>query len=193
MSIDWGDAPTWVAGVFAAAAAYYTRGMLKSQRQQIDEQRDFIAEQAANLELERSEFRALAAERRQAQAAKIRMEPKSKQDRPGPNDPWTEWWMVHIQNRSAEPVHDVVVRFGEAHTALSAFHGNDHQGRGVQLGVPLPVLAREGTAWFKSSSSTDGSMPNAHPVVYFTDNENVRWRLDRYGDLVEAPPEQNAG
>ncbi|MFE0651354.1 hypothetical protein ACFVZH_22475 [Streptomyces sp. NPDC059534] len=68
MNINWGDAPTWVAGAFAAAAAYYTRGMLKSQRQQIDEQRQFIEEQSANLALERAELRAQAEDRRIAQA-----------------------------------------------------------------------------------------------------------------------------
>ncbi|MGA5198153.1 hypothetical protein [Streptomyces exfoliatus] len=68
MSIDWGDAPTWVAGAFAAATAYYTRGMLKSQRQQIEEQRDFIREQSAHLTLERRALMAQAEERRYAQA-----------------------------------------------------------------------------------------------------------------------------
>jgi hypothetical protein len=193
MSIDWGDAPTWVAGAFAAAAAYYARGTLKSQRQQIDEQREFIAEQAANLQLERAEYGAIAAERRRAQAALIRMEPNPQTHRSGLTDPWTEWWLVKIHNRSSEPVRDVVVRFGENHTALGSFHGNDHMCRGAQLGVPLPVLAREGAAWFKSASSTDGSMPNALPCVYFTDNEGVRWKLDRYGDLAEVPPEPVAG
>lgn len=187
MTIDWGDAPTWVAGAFAAAAAFYTRGMLKSQRQQINEQRQFIAEQATNLEMERAEFRTQAAERRRAQAAQVRMEPKPMQNRHGENLPWTEWWMVLIRNQSSEPVHNVVVRFGESHVALGSYHGNDHMARKESLGMPLPVLAREGTAWFKSASSTDGSMPNAHPAVYFTDNEGVRWKLDRYGDLSEAP------
>lgn len=193
MSIDWGDAPTWVAGAFAAAAAYYTRGMLRSQRQQIDEQREFIAAQATNLEMERSELRAQAADRRRAQAAQIRMVPKPKQDRGSANDPWTESWMVHIQNESPEPIHGIEVRFGDSHTAIGSYHGNDNLGRNINLGVPLPKLASGGTAWFKSSSSTDGSMPNAHPVVSFKDNEGVRWKLDRYGDLAEVPPEQAAG
>ncbi|MGY3682981.1 hypothetical protein [Streptomyces sp. TE33382] len=44
--IDWGDAPTWIAGGFAAVAAFYARGTLKSQQNQIAEQREFIAERS---------------------------------------------------------------------------------------------------------------------------------------------------
>ncbi|MET7912000.1 hypothetical protein ABZS98_27775 [Streptomyces avermitilis] len=43
--MDGGDLATWVGSSFAAIAAAATLGTLKSQRDQIGEQRQFIADQ----------------------------------------------------------------------------------------------------------------------------------------------------
>ncbi|MEU6774683.1 hypothetical protein [Streptomyces sp. NPDC046759] len=55
-AINWGDVPTWLGAIFAAAAAGAAVWTLKSQRDQIGEQRAFIAEQAANLRRERQQL-----------------------------------------------------------------------------------------------------------------------------------------
>ncbi|MFF2650406.1 hypothetical protein [Streptomyces sp. NPDC058045] len=114
--IDWGDVPTWIAGAFAAAAAYYARGTLRSQQQQIDEQRGFIAEQAANLRLEREELRAQLAERRATQARKIRLDVTATgaelSDETGELiNP--DRWLVVVRNESEAPIYDITAQFGD--------------------------------------------------------------------------------
>lgn len=68
-SIDWGDAPTWIGTVFAAAA--FTLATLLSQRRQIQDQQAFIGEQLLNLRAEREALAAAAGERRSAQARQV--------------------------------------------------------------------------------------------------------------------------
>ncbi|MFI5685888.1 hypothetical protein [Streptomyces sp. NPDC051636] len=71
--INWGDVPTWLGTLFAAAAAGAAVWTMKSQRDQIREQRVFIGEQSATMALERAELRAAAEDRRWAQARRVRM------------------------------------------------------------------------------------------------------------------------
>jgi hypothetical protein len=70
-SINWGDAPTWAGAIFAAAAAAFTFITLRSQRQQLGEQRTFIGEQLVNLQAERDALAAAARARRSAQARQV--------------------------------------------------------------------------------------------------------------------------
>lgn len=189
MSIDWGDAPTWVAGAFAAAAAFYTRGMLKSQREQIDEQREFIREQSANLELERAEFRAQAEDRKRAQAAQVRLTGQVVESGGGVHGPLNETWRARVENRSGEPIKDVVVRYGPSHTSIGSYGRNDPDGHGRNFGIPLAVIGANGTFCFRSPTSSNGDLSNARPTALFTDSAGVRWLLDEHGALSEAPPE----
>ena len=184
--IDWGDAPTWVAGAFAAAAAFYTRGMLKSQRQQIEEQRAFIAEQSTNLELERAELRAQADERRHGQARLVKMDTHWEPLHSG-DSTLGAFWTVFVESRSSEPLRDVTVRFGGAYNPAAAFDNRDNR----RAPVPLPLLGPHREYRFTSQQSA--GMENNRPVLFFTDNAGVRWRLDEHGELSEVPPEATPG
>ncbi|MFJ3097366.1 hypothetical protein [Streptomyces hydrogenans] len=175
MSIDWGDAPTWVAGAFAAAAAYYTRGMLKSQRQQITEQRQFIAEQSANLELERAELRAQADDRRISQARAV----------------WAgrQRGAFVVENGSDAVLRNVTVTFDgmpatSAYEMVDAGIGDivqfvgDYAGEVVAIGPGRRFAFRSGEEW--------GPVVDDE-VAFFQDEAGVRWRLSGDGVLEEAP------
>ncbi|MGW0596123.1 hypothetical protein ACWD11_03145 [Streptomyces sp. NPDC002776] len=171
--INWGDAPTWVAGTFAAAAAYYARGTLKSQQHQIQEQRQFIAEQSANLALERSELRAVAEERRRAQADQVELQR-------------APYWRLH--NHSNAPLYDVTMMFGgrPATTSNELFitEGIPRAMAGEAGGGTVPVMGAGRTFVF----STDPEPARDEPVsVLFTDEDGVRWSLDGHGKLEELP------
>jgi hypothetical protein len=171
--IDWGDAPTWTAGAFAAAAAYYTRGMLKSQRQQIEEQRRFIAEQAANLSLERQALQAQAEERRYAQARLI--EAKRWQN------------SLRVRNHSDAVITDVTVKFADreavnAYEVVPAGIGNHEMFRG-DYEVPVDVIG-PGRHYAFVDSQEGGGDDSA--VLYFTDEDGASWQLDEHGKLEPA-------
>jgi len=181
--IDWGDAPTWCAGVFAAAAAWYTRGMLNSQRQQIEEQRAFIAEQSTNLALERAELRAQAEERRRAQALQVQMDAQWIESDPEYGDAVSEaLWRVIVSSHSPEPLRDVTVRFGDAYNPARAY---DASGGAAPTCVPVFGANRR----YRFLSPNSMAMANQRPVLFFTDNAGVRWRLDEHGELSEAVEE----
>ncbi|WP_262705534.1 MULTISPECIES: hypothetical protein [Streptomyces] len=181
--IDWGDAPTWVAGAFAAAAAYYARGTLRSQQKQIREQREFIAEQSATMALERAELLAQAEERRTAQARRVSMKhslswTNDAEGFGGRND----HWKVRVINTSDEPIRDVLVRFGDTYDARDATTPGQ---RGWGPGrVHLIGPGREFT--FRSQRMPEVLLENARPDLYFTDANGVRWQLDAHGELGEG-------
>ncbi|MGW7260805.1 hypothetical protein [Streptomyces sp. NPDC054834] len=161
--INWGDVPTWVGAVFAAAAAGAAVWTLKSQRDQIGEQRDFIAEQRAliaeqtsTLALERAELVHAAHERRRAQAEAI---------------VWsTEGWLSVLTNHSGAPITDL--RFGHPSGPVTAALLHDsHRVLGFEAAEqPYPVLGsgRKIGCQKPEGASTD-------PVtVTFTDDAGVR-------------------
>ncbi|XUM01240.1 hypothetical protein ACQ86F_31670 [Streptomyces venezuelae ATCC 10712] len=174
MSIDWGDAPTWVAGAFAAAAAYYTRGMLKSQRQQIEEQRDFIREQSANLTLERRALVAQAEERRYAQARQV--EAKRFQN------------SMRVRNNSDAAIKDVYVEFGErrAAQAVQVVPAGIGSHELYQGDYDIPVALVGPGRHYAFVDSEEGWTEDT-AVVFFTDEDGGVWRLDQEGQLEPAP------
>ncbi|MFF5972230.1 hypothetical protein ACFY7C_11995 [Streptomyces sp. NPDC012769] len=169
--IDWGDAPTWVAGAFAAAAAYYTRGMLRSQREQIAEQRDFIAEQSANLSLERQALLAQAEERLYAQARciEVRRERNS----------------LRVFNHSDAPIHGVSVAFGEdGRRAVRAYRVTSSETGTRELltgDYPTPVEVIGVGSHFSFLDPFEGWDDVA--VLYFTDADGAQWQLTQHGRL----------
>ncbi|MBP8532369.1 hypothetical protein [Streptomyces sp. MK37H] len=186
--IDWGDAPTWVAGAFAAAAAYYARGTLRSQQKQIQEQREFIAEQSATMALERAELSAAAEDRRTAQARQIRMRPQTDggRDDGGGGRVGYDHWRVHVDNGSDSPIHDIHMRFGTAYVAVSATE--QEAARLPDAGRRPPrvhLIGPRRTVTFESQSGTEAFVDNNRPHVYFTDDVGVRWHLDQDGKLEE--------
>jgi hypothetical protein len=170
--IDWGDAPTWIAGLFAATAAYYTRGMLRSQQQQIREQRAFIAEQSANLSLERQALQAQAEERRYAQARLIEVQR------------WQN--SLRVTNHSDAPIKDVTVTFGDreaahAHHLVSAGVGDRLVARG-QFALPVDLIGPGRLYSFVDVNQ----QADAVAVLHFTDGDGNRWQLDEHGRLDPA-------
>ncbi|MFJ8547143.1 hypothetical protein ACIRFH_35285 [Streptomyces sp. NPDC093586] len=191
--------PTWVGGAGALAAGWFAYQTIRSQRQQIGEQRVFIAEQTRfmgeqrqNLELERAELRAQAEERRRAQSRLIKMVffLYGNGDSVSPDEPYTSW-RVRVVNGSGEPIRDVLVRFGDAYNAVSAtdHEAANHPDRGRRP-VPVPEIAAGRTVDFASPDWPEATVDNNRPALLFTDDGGVRWRLDSYGKLEEAPADR---
>jgi hypothetical protein len=198
--LDIGDLATWVGAGFAAIAAGATLWTLKSQRDQIGEQRQFIAEQSATLALERAELRAVAEDRRWAQARQVAMHRRKaggSVDDEG-NVVGYDHWVVTVRNGSDAPVHDINVRFGDAYLAAeahelapSAIHNLAHEG-GDRLVVPVPLLGPGRVVRFLSQQWQEATVHNNRPTLSFTDDNGLRWTLDSYGKLAEAQPELGA-
>ncbi|MFF5285204.1 hypothetical protein [Streptomyces sp. NPDC013171] len=186
--IDWGDAPTWIAAVFAGGAAWAAGLTLRSQRRQLDEQRAFIGEQSANLQLEREILRADADDRKRGQARQVTMQ--YLMQGAGTGEEPVEYWQVKVVNRTAEPIHDVSVQCGVRISATSVLlHGATQTERGPHP-VPLGILSSGFLAEFRTDFSPRGTLNAERPVVFFKDNAGVRWRLDEHGDLsqIEVEP-----
>ncbi|MFD3646368.1 hypothetical protein ACFWUT_23380 [Streptomyces cyaneofuscatus] len=189
-SIDWGDAPTWIAAVFAGGAALFAGLTIRSQRQQIAEQRNFIGEQSQNLTLERAELRASQEQRRRAQAKQVSMTFRTA-GQSGAGDYNTsvgyDRWSVDVLNGSDEPVRDVMVRFGDTYNAATAHeveasHLPDHGRRTV----PLAVLGPGRTVNFESPRFQEVTVDNNRPVLQFTDRTGAVWRRNEHGVLSEV-------
>ncbi|MFD3749736.1 hypothetical protein ACFWVT_05625 [Streptomyces cyaneofuscatus] len=189
-SIDWGDAPTWIAAVFAGGAALFAGLTIRSQRQQIAEQRDFIGEQSQNLTLERAELRASQEQRRWAQAKQVSMTFRTA-GQSGVSDynasVGYDRWSVDVFNGSDEPIRDVMVRFGDTYNAASAHEVEANhlpdQGRRT---APLAVLGPGRTANFESPQFQEVTVDNNRPALQFTDAAGAVWRRDEHGVLTEV-------
>ncbi|WP_406168348.1 hypothetical protein [Streptomyces sp. NBC_00996] len=175
--INWGDAPTWLGTMFAAAAAGAAVWTLKSQRDQLDEQRVFIGEQSATLALERHELLAAARDRREAQARKIQLaaqDPEYVQVINGSDDPITE---VHCVTRGMPAFHAIEVAPGEGvGTGILAdlIRGTS------EVHVERLGVGRE--AWFHVMTNERGTVH-----VSFTDAAGNKWIRDDAGGLQAAP------
>ncbi|MFD5656936.1 hypothetical protein [Streptomyces hirsutus] len=191
-AIDWGDAPTWLGVVFAAAAAGAAVWTLASQRAQIREQREFIAVQSANLALEREELRAAAEARREAQAKQAYMHQQMEGCEWGDDgDVVPDHWVVSVQNRSDTPLHDLELRFGTAYLASevhdlppTALHGPNE---GERRELPVAILGPGRALRFRSQCWSRATVHNNRPTLFFTDGNGLRWQLDSHGKLEEAP------
>ncbi|MGC5000115.1 hypothetical protein [Streptomyces sp. DT195] len=194
--MDAGDLATWVGSSFAAIAAGATIWTLKSQRDQIDEQRQFIAEQSSTLALERAELRAAAYDRKVAQARQVEMTVKLWAQSGAPADangePIPDTFRIEVRNLSVEPIHEVAVRFGE-HEALQASaaaeidllrRGLTVVADGPRLNVPVPLVGA-GRIYLFTSDPLLAEIDRHRPALLFTDNAGVRWRLNEHGDLRE--------
>ncbi|MFB7311879.1 hypothetical protein [Streptomyces sp. NPDC056192] len=182
--IDWGDAPTWIAGVFAAGAAYYARATLKSQQHQINEQRDFIAQQAENLSLERAMLQRDINDRRSAQARQVRLDVSAQgfelNDETGQPE-LADRWEVVVRNDSEGPLYEVSTSFGDR--PASWINGPNTAGR------RLRILARSLTATFESPVFDPMQLRSVRPVVQFKDDRGVWWQLSADEELqdIDAP------
>jgi hypothetical protein len=200
--MDAGDLATWVGSGFAAVAAGATLLTLKSQRDQIREQRgfitkqsDLITEQAANLLLEREELRAALADRRSSQAEMVSMEVVESVGTTAPadnnGDPINNIFVVRMHNESAEPLHDVTAHFGGEPAAggvrLTLVSTPFRDDRWLPAGAPTGSMAAVvgGGARWRFWSELDAIARGGRPHLLFTDNNGVRWQLDEHGDLRE--------
>ncbi|MFI9501023.1 hypothetical protein ACIG92_24535 [[Kitasatospora] papulosa] len=171
--IDWGDAPTWIAGGFAAVAAFYTRSTLKSQQSQIAEQREFIAQQSANLALERQALTADLADRRSSQARQVRLSEQAHgaelNDETGQLENANQWF-VTVVNGSDAPLYDLSVTFGEQPATWV-------ESPGRAGGQPLRILARSKSAEFSSPLFRDTELGSSRAVLQFKDDDGIAWKL----------------
>ncbi|MFF9021099.1 hypothetical protein [Streptomyces eurythermus] len=202
--INWGDVPTWVASGFAGAAAWFAYQTIASQRQQIGEQQEFIAEQTRligeqrqTLELERAELRAVAEDRRVAQARHVRMVARkagATTDTEGAFVPENHW-VVEVRNDSDASVKDVEVRFGTAYNSAQVYEYWPDRPLPDRRGQPLMRLVEKvgpgRTVQFLSQTYSPPTVHNNPPVLYFTDDNGARWALDIRGDL--QPTTQQPG
>lgn len=180
--IDWGDAPTWIAGAFAATAAFYARGTLKSQQNQIAEQRNFIAEQSANLRLERKALSADLDDRRSAQARQVRLRHVAHGAELNVDSGQMEGadqWSLIVVNGSDAPLRDLSVSFADLPAAWVQSPGR----AGAQ---PLRILARAMEAEFRSPVFESTELSGARGVVTFKDDQGVSWRLRADEQLEEV-------
>ncbi|MFD7884079.1 hypothetical protein ACFV3N_16770 [Streptomyces bauhiniae] len=200
-SVQWGDVPTWVASVFAGAAALFAYQTITSQRQQIGEQQEFIAEQTRfmgeqqqNLEMERAELRAAAEDRRTAQAKGVDMHARkagASTDGQGQATP-DDHWVVTVVNDSDAPIRQVEVRFGDAYNSAEVYEWNKRWNpeahvRGDTLMQLVDLIGPGRTVRFQSPHYSHQTVHNNPPTLYFTDDGGARWALDSRGDLKETP------
>jgi hypothetical protein len=170
-----------VAAFFAGGAALFAYLTIKSQREQIDEQRRFIAEQSQNLQLERAEFRALAEERHRAQALEVTLTASMARGQDG------GVWQAILLNASQEPIRNVTVRFGGDMPAVEIFEVRAVQGEvGAVYDAAVAVIGSQRRFAFKCGQMSAEALPVHPPVAQFTDAAGVSWTLDHYGDLQEA-------
>lgn len=197
--VDWGDVPTWIGGAGALAAGWYAYQTITSQRQQLDEQRQFIgeqsrfmAEQQQNLQLERAELRAAADDRKWAQARQVAMHKL----RIGPDSEGYAW-VVTVQNPTDAALHQVDIRFGSnlANVAMEwpVFDHDPSESSPARIAVgdvlttPVPLLGAHRALRFSSHRWPQFEANANRPTLFFTDDGGLRWSLDSYGKLEEAP------
>ncbi|MEU9899677.1 hypothetical protein ACIBCS_42175 [Streptomyces phaeochromogenes] len=173
--IDWGDAPTWGGAVFAAAAAAAAMWTLRSQQEQIAEQRVFIEQQSENLQLERQALLVAAQERRESQARDVFLS--------------SEPSYVYASNNSREPLTSVECSDG-GRPAVRAMAVSDRQNLAAQLMAQLlrhgestvvEDLGAQHIAVFQRPQGAAGPV-----TVTFTDAAGVRWTRDELGGLEEV-------
>ncbi|MDQ0949352.1 hypothetical protein QFZ24_003275 [Streptomyces phaeochromogenes] len=173
--IDWGDAPTWAAGAFAAGAAYYARGTLKSQQKQIREQQQFIAEQSMNLALEREELRQASVERRERQARLVHVE-----------EGYGERNLGFLENGSDAPIYDLVIQFGNEVPATGApIIGNRRITYGPTSQLAAGLLPR---AVFGAGEALTFDLKHeaGKRLITFRDDAGVNWSISQHGKLEEV-------
>ncbi|WP_143688505.1 hypothetical protein [Streptomyces barkulensis] len=194
-AIDWGDAPTWLGAVFAALAAAAAVWTLKSQRDQIDEQREFIRQQSENLALERAELQAVAEDRKREQASRVTMVDCHLRLKDGDltdaGAPDGRRWYVAVQNGSSAPIFSVQMTFGAAgiaeETAVNQNPAAGHSSLGlIGRNSPVKVVGAGDRLRFDSVLISPEEIPACRPVLYFTDEAGVRWSLDEHGKLEEV-------
>ncbi|WP_437104346.1 hypothetical protein [Streptomyces sp. enrichment culture] len=181
---EWlGDIPTWIGAGGAIGAAWFAYQTITSQRQQIGEQQQFIAEQLQfmaeqrqNLELERLEMRAVAEERRQAQARQVRVH---QQVRAYGGDEYH--WVLSVSNTSDEPIHDVKAMFGEQLQVMRVSSRTSPVGE-----HDVPVLGAGREAEFRSTPVGRTELHRHPRAILFTDSAGVRWQRTGHGRLTEA-------
>ncbi|WP_262702241.1 MULTISPECIES: hypothetical protein [Streptomyces] len=180
-AIDWGDAPTWVGTGFAALAAGAAVWTLASQRRQIGEQREFIAEQSANLALEREELRAAAEERRWGQARQIVLNAVVTKGESGLTATATAVWVALVRNASSVSIRNVEMRFGGESPAQTTQEKPAYE---VDIGHDV-TIATGALYSFESTRGDDEYLRQHPPVMHFEDVHGRRWQLDRFGALTD--------
>jgi hypothetical protein len=170
-----------VGGFFAGLAAFGALATLKSQRDQIRDQRAFIAEQADVLQLQRDELSASAEKRTWEQAQAVRFNPGAII-----REEWQPQGVVRVaevSNESGTAVHDVNALLGNraaGRVAVRSFTGE----WGLLQSPPVSRLGPFEVAAFCFYRAPSDAAPHA----FFTDDAERRWHMTASGLLRPAHP-----
>jgi hypothetical protein len=203
--VNWGTAPNWTIAVFAGLATWagfrtlrYHRRLLAQQRAQLNEQRTQLAEQrmffehqSAVLELQRAELHAAARDRKRIQARLVEVTSRTEE----PSEEWPEGLegrrrAASVTNASHEPIHHVVLRFGNGDESGQAAQVVQAYGSSRTSEPPLVLLRPRRGATFFSTALADGEPVPGSAIVRFTDHNGVHWQLDEDGQLEELDERQ---
>lgn len=174
--INWGDAPTWVAAAAAIVAGIFAVRTFWSQKKQ-------LAEQTKIIELESRELRALAEERKSAQARRVRIERRYVGD--------TNSRHVYVTNGSDSLIRDVqaYVTDGQKLPAAMPLSGMAHDQDNGLVSVVMPQQACSFTIFERYDDHAQ------YARVTFTDEANISWDLSTTEGLkpVEDAPQNSVG
>ncbi|WP_432110798.1 hypothetical protein [Streptomyces sp. YPW6] len=189
MGIDWGDAPTWAGAAFAAAAAYGALMTMRSQRAQIREQRDFIADQRKVLNLQEQELTDGARARQLEQARQVSLDADIVRvvDTVGSARRQVDigWrWVTCVKNASNAPIYGVRVQVGDdLHEAAWPAVSRQRPDGPEQSGAADVIKA--GALWCFRSPVYESEFGGGtvRPVALFRDESHREWHLDEHGSL----------
>ncbi|MEU7428382.1 hypothetical protein [Streptomyces sp. NPDC040750] len=163
-------------GLFAGVAAYGAMATLRSQKRQIKEQRQFIADQSSVLELQRHELSAVKEGRRWEQARKVSCGYAASR---GNEIQW-----LSVANRSSAPVYGVNVLWGGRHVNSTKVVVSRFTGGRTPATSPVECLNSLEEALFKPPTG------GIRADIYFTDDAGQRWHMDAAGGLVSATQDE---
>ncbi|MFI6587286.1 hypothetical protein [Embleya sp. NPDC050493] len=178
--VDRSNALTAAGAVFAATAAWATLRTLRYQRQQLDEQRLFVAEQTRVLQLQQDQLLAYARDRTD-QARRITVDSKFA-DVPG--DPAADGngsRTVTVTNPTDYPIRGVRVDFGGSGSPEWATIQLEGQYGATRSTYPIDVLAPRSVAVFYSGVWPANDIFYSPPQVTFTDSLGQQWQVNENG------------
>ncbi|MET7299812.1 hypothetical protein [Embleya sp. NPDC005575] len=178
--VDWSNALTAAGAVFAATAAWATLQTLRKQRQQLDHQRSFMAEQGRVLQLQRDQLLAYAKDRID-QARRIIVDSKYADVLGDPAADGNGSRTVTVTNPTDYPIRSVRVDFGVTDRAEWATIQIEGQYGATRSRYPIDVLVPRGVAVFYSGVLLANDIYYYSPQVTFTDSLGRQWKVTETG------------
>ena len=194
----WGDVPTWLLVVLAAAAGWVGFVQLGILRDQIAEEarRNAKRDELLDRQIAEAEQRSLTYERQQAEAVEIKA--THSMARIAGSDPPTSHHVhgAEVSNESRRPIRNVACRIRpEPGDALQAaekvgvfveWAGEKRAFPSSREGVHIQLLRAGETGGFIFTGSKD-EYPMASFTVRFTDDAGLHWQIDPDLHLEKLP------